>query len=71
MIAEEKAKQNWSGAEPDTSADHNGIATETRGREDTGDIYKKDILDELIKEHDEDSIFKRGNEKRIRLREDE
>lgn len=69
MIAEQQTKQDWSGAEKTICADSNGVASETQGREDAEDLYKKDILEDMTKDHD--SIYKRGNEKRIRHREDE
>lgn len=71
MIAENKKDaQNWSGASTEVNADNggkdkNGIATETKGRENVSELYKKDVLGEIAK-NQEESIWKRGGEKRIR-----
>lgn len=70
MIAENKKdSQNWSGASKEVSADNGGkanggVATETKGRENASELYKKDVLGEIAKSKD-NSIWKRGGEKRI------
>lgn len=68
MIAENKKdQQDWSGASKDVNADNGGkgIATETKGRENASDLYKKDVLGEIAK-NKENNIWKRGGERRIR-----
>lgn len=75
MIAENKNdSQNWSGASAEVNADNGGkpnggVATETNGRDEMPELYKKDILGELAK-NQEESIWKRGGEKRIRYKND-
>lgn len=77
MIAENKqeAEKNWQGPGKEDNANDavtpdGGIATETQGREDNPDLYGYDVLDNVMK-RDEDSIWKRGNEKRIKHKEEE
>lgn len=77
MIAENKqeAEKNWQGPGKEGNADdavtsEGGIATETQGREDNPDMYEYDVLDNVMK-RDEDSIWKRGKEKRIKHKEEE
>lgn len=75
MIAEQKSNKDWQGpstenADPIGSENTNGIATESQGRADNPDLYQKDVLDKVAK-RDEDSIWKRGNEKRTKHKEDE
>lgn len=75
MIAENKNDiQNWSGASTEVNADkggkaNKGAATESNGRKNASELYKKDVLGEIAK-NQEESIWKRGGEKRIRYRDE-
>jgi len=75
MIAEQKDNKDWQGPSAESTDDIgngnlNGIATESQGRDDIPDLYEKDILGKVNKRN-EDSIWKRGHEKRTKHREDE
>lgn len=73
-MAEEKGNKEWIG-NGDITADKqgtpsDGIATETNGREDNPKMYENDIFEKIIKRKKND-IWSRGNEKRVRHKEDE
>lgn len=81
MVTDTKDGQNWQGDGAGVNADakgtaaapgnkHGGVATESGGRKTAPDIYKTDVLGNVIKAN-EDNIYKRGGFKRIKHRNDD
>ena len=66
---EEKSENNGT-PEKQGNDPNGGIATETKGRKDNPDLYENDVFGRVIK-CNKDSIWKRGNMKRIKHKEDE
>ena len=74
MIADNNNGQKWYGNE-NLNADqdgkvNDGVATESKGREDNPELYENDVLDKVSKRK-KDDIWSRGNEKRVKYKEDE
>ena len=70
MIVDKQSDNEWYGnGNPDTiqgSNPNNGIATETKGREDKPELYENDVLGKVSKSKKND-IWARGKEKRTRF----
>lgn len=73
MIADKSDGKDWKGNDAGVNADqnpHGGMANETKGREAAPDLYKTDVLGKVIKRKKND-IWSRGNEVRVKHKEDE
>ena len=70
MIVDKQSDNEWYGnGNHDTiqgSNPNNGIATETKGREDKPELYENDVLGKVSKSKKND-IWARGKEKRTRF----
>ena len=73
MIADKPSDKEWYGnGKPETSQGsnpNNGIATETKGREDNPELYENDVIGKVEKQKKND-IWTRGGEKRIRFKDE-
>ena len=73
MIADKPSDKEWYGnGKPDTSQGSNpdnGIATETKGREDRPELYENDVLGRVSKRKKND-IWARGKEKRTKYKDE-
>lgn len=69
-ISIEEASENAGAPQNQGNDPNDGIATETQGRKDNPDLYENDVFGQVIKRN-KDSIWKRGNMKRIKHKEDE
>ncbi len=79
MITDTNDGQNWRGADTGVNADakgtdkapgSKGVATVSGGKKSAPDLYKTDVLGNVIKAN-EDNIYKRGGFKRIKHRNDD
>ena len=73
MIADKPSDKEWYGnGKPDASQvsnPNNGIATETKGRENKPELYENDVLGKVAKRKKND-IWTRGGEKRTRFKDE-
>lgn len=69
-ISIEEASENAGAPQNQGNGPNGGIATETQGRKDNPNLYENDVFGRVIK-RSKDSIWKRGNMKRIKHKEDE
>lgn len=69
-ISIEEKSENTETPQNQGNDPNGGIATETQGRKDNTDLYENDVFGRVIKRN-KDSIWKRGNMKRIKHKEDE
>jgi hypothetical protein len=69
-ISIEESSENTRTPQNQGNDPNGGIATETQGRKDNPGLYENDVFGRVIKRN-KDSIWKRGNMKRIKHKEDE
>lgn len=74
MIADKKSNEKWYGNGKVTADQggkpNEGVATESKGREDNPELYENDVAGKVAKRN-ENSIWKRGGMKRVKFNEDE